>query len=107
MCIRDRCDSVVTLHLTIAASVTGDTTAVLCSGQLPFSWHGQSLTQGGNYTTTLKNVAGCDSVVTLHLTIAASVTGDTTAVLCSGQLPFSWHGQSLTCLLYTSPSPRD
>jgi gliding motility-associated-like protein len=30
---------------------------------------GQSLTQGGTYTATLKNTAGCDSVATLNLTI--------------------------------------
>src|SRR4030095_2577987 len=90
------CDSVVTLHLFINQAVTGDTTATICAAQLPFNWHGQSLTTASDYTTTLTSAAGCDSVVTLHLFINQTVTGDTTATICAAQLPFNWHSQSLT-----------
>ena len=62
------CDSVVTLRLTINHSTTGDTAATACNS---FVWYGQSYTESGEYTHTLVggNAAGCDSVVTLHLTV--------------------------------------
>lgn len=62
------CDSTVTLNLTIAAATTGNTSASACSS---YTWptSGMTYTSSGNYTTTLVNAAGCDSVVTLNLTI--------------------------------------
>ena len=94
------CDSVVTLHLTINNSNTGDTTAVECN---QFTWHGISYTStplvAPTYTHT--NAAGCDSVVTLHLTINHSNTGDTTAVECD---QFTWHGTTYTTTPATSPT---
>ena len=73
------CDSLVTLNLTITNSNTGDTTAVACGS---FDWYGTTYTNSGTAaaTHTLTNSAGCDSVVTLSLTINSSNTGDTTAV---------------------------
>ena len=82
------CDSVVTLHLTVNYSNTGDTTATACDS---FDWYGESYDESGDYTTTLTNVAGCDSVVTLHLTVNYSNTGDTTATACDS---FDWYGES-------------
>jgi hypothetical protein len=64
----DGCDSVVTLNLTIHYSNTGTDVQTGCNS---FTW-----IDGNTYTTstttatdTLTNAAGCDSVVTLHLTI--------------------------------------
>src|SRR5829696_8118393 len=90
------CDSTVTLHFTVNQVVTGDTAAVRCQNQLPFVWHGQSISAPGDYTTVLTSQAGCDSTVTLHFTVSQVVTGDTAAVRCQNQLPFVWHGQSIT-----------
>ena len=41
----------------------------------------------------MENLAGCDSVVTLHLTINTATTGDTTAVACGS---FTWYGTTYT-----------
>ena len=62
------CDSVVTLHLTINHATAGDTTATACDS---FEWYGQTYEQSGEYNHTFDggNIHGCDSVVTLHLTI--------------------------------------
>ncbi|MBR4648288.1 MAG: hypothetical protein IKO75_14350, partial [Bacteroidales bacterium] len=60
------CDSVVTLHLAIGHSSTGDTTAVACES---FIWHGITYTESGDYPSYMSNSSGCDSVVTLHLTV--------------------------------------
>ena len=81
------CDSVVTLHLTVNYSNTGDTTAVACDS---FDWYEHTgITQScENLTHTFTNAMGCDSVVTLHLTVNYSNTGDTTAVACES---FDWY----------------
>ena len=81
------CDSVVTLHLTVNYSNTGDTTAVACDS---FDWYEHTdITQScENLTHTFINAGGCDSVVTLHLTVNYSNTGDTTAVACDS---FDWY----------------
>lgn len=71
-------DDVYTINLTINHATTGDTTATACAS---FTWHGITYTEtpetDPTFTTT--NVNGCDSVVTLHLTIFANPTFDITA----------------------------
>ena len=80
-------DSLVTLHLTVNYSSTGDTTATACDS---FDWyeHTNITASCDNLTHTFTNASGCDSVVTLHLTINHSNTGDTTA---TAQDSFSWY----------------
>lgn len=67
-----------------------DTTATACDS---FVWYGETLTETTDYTKTFTNVAGCDSIVILHLTVTPSTTGDTTAVVCDS---FNWYGT--TCI---------
>ena len=75
------CDSVVTLDLTILSSTTGLDTQVHCD---TYTWiDGVTYTSSNNTATfTLTNAAGCDSVVTLDLTINNSNTGVDTQVHC-------------------------
>ena len=86
------CDSIVTLHLTINHPNTGDTTATACES---FEWYGTTYEQSGEYSHTLVggNIHGCDSVVTLHLTINHPNTGDTTVTACES---FEWYGTTYT-----------
>ena len=86
------CDSIVTLRLTLYQPTQGDTTAAACAA---FDWRGQHLTESGDYTHTLvgANVHGCDSILTLHLTIYQPTEGDTTATAC---VAFDWYGEHLT-----------
>ncbi len=81
------CDSVVTLHLTVGHSNTGDTTAFACNS---FDWyeHHNITSSTNSLTHTFTNASGCDSVVTLHLTVGHSNTGDTTAFACNS---FDWY----------------
>ncbi len=59
-----------------------------------YTWHGTTYTESTNTPTyTLQNVAGCDSIVTLHLTINQPTTGDTNAVACGS---YTWHGTTYT-----------
>ena len=53
-----------------------------------YTWAGVTYDESGDITRTFYNVAGCDSVVTLHLTVNHGSTGDTTAVVCNH---FDWY----------------
>ena len=96
------CDSIVTLHLTINHETHGDTTAVACGS---FTWHGVTYTTtpavAPTYTIHGGNHSGCDSVVTLHLTVNHETNGDTTAVVCES---FAWHGVTYTTTPAVAPT---
>ena len=68
------CDSVVTLDLTISNSTAGVDVQSHCDS---YTWiDGITYTSSNNTATdTLINAAGCDSVVTLELTISNSTAG--------------------------------
>ena len=89
------CDSVVTLHLTISNSEIGAIEyATICYGET-YIWNGQTYAATGEYSVTLTNAAGCDSIATLHLTIMPeSVTTTETVVIGSDKLPYTWRGNT-------------
>lgn len=84
------------LTLTHKAHTTGDTTAYVCYNDLPYEWHGKTLTEACDTSWTTTNIAGCDSVVTLHLFVSPepkSEHADTT--ICYGDM-IDWHGQPIS-----------
>jgi hypothetical protein len=68
----------VTLHLTIKNSNTADTTVTACNS---FNWYGKDYTKSGDQTHIFTTTAGCDSVVTLHLTVISIDTSVTSNAL--------------------------
>ena len=82
------CDSIVTLHLTVSEVMTGTDVQTSCGS---FTWiDGNTYTESNNtatYTTTASN--GCDSVVTLNLTINNPVGTSTTVAQCGA---YTWNG---------------
>ena len=85
------CDSVVTLHLTINQPTAGVDVQTACGN---YTWiNGVTYTESNSTATyTLTNAAGCDSVVTLNLTINQPVTTTSTATICDSELPYEWNG---------------
>ncbi|MFM2388081.1 MAG: hypothetical protein RL660_2838, partial [Bacteroidota bacterium] len=62
------CDSIITLNL-YAKPISNYTYAdTICAGT-PYTFNGQSLTTTGAYYDTLVNAVGCDSFITLNLTV--------------------------------------
>ena len=83
------CDSVVTLNLTINNSSASTDIQVACDS---YTWiDGVTYTSSTNSPTfTLTNALGCDSIVTLNLTINNNVSDVTSASVCSS---YTWNGQ--------------
>jgi gliding motility-associated-like protein len=90
------CDSIRTINLTVKAKTFAIITTAICQGQ---SYLGNTAT--GNYTDTIPNAAGCDSIITLHLTVnplpIVKTNNDTTIckgtsfqVNTTGAITYSW-----------------
>ena len=90
------CDSIYRLVLLVNPTYSYEETQTLCSDDVPYIWHGQSLTETGVYYDSLQTAAGCDSVYTLTLTVNSSYHIGETMTICASEAPYNWHGQSLT-----------
>ena len=84
------CDSIRTLHLTVNHTVTTTITQSICHGT-SFLAGGQSFDSTGIYQITLPGAAanGCDSAITLHLTVANTIVPQITisanqTTICTG-----------------------
>ena len=64
------CDSTVNLSLTVLPDDSTDLTESICLGET-FTIGTETFDTTGEYTVTLQNQNGCDSLVTLDLTVAA------------------------------------
>ena len=76
------CDSFLTCHLTVLPLTVGTIDATICSNQA-YTFNGIILHTTGTYLDTLVNRAGCDSFLTLHLTVLPVSTGELNINLCS------------------------
>lgn len=83
-------------NIVIAGSSSITTvTDTVCSNNLPYVWHGISVTMGGTAVAsdTITNLGGCDSILLLDLVVktapATVIVHDT---ICSNDLPLLWNG---------------
>ena len=88
------CDSIVTLNLTVNHSNTGTDVKNACES---YTWiDGVTYTASTNIPTfTLTNANGCDSVVTLNLTINQSIEFFDTITVNSTDLPYNYRGNEI------------
>ena len=63
---------------------------------LPYVLNGTEYTTTGTYTQLLENANGCDSTITLNLTVYMNVTGDAEQTICESQLPYTWNEVEFT-----------
>lgn len=75
------CDSVVTLDLTILNS-TSSTEVVSSCDSYVWAVDGMTYSATGMYTATIPNAAGCDSIITLDLTVNAATSSTETVESC-------------------------
>ena len=78
------CDSVTTLTLTVNPTYHHHISSTICeSGSYYFG--GEYRTESGIYEATFPTVKGCDSLVTLTLTVAHEYRDTITAHICEGE----------------------
>jgi len=68
------CDSTVTLDLTINDSYSLSVDSTILDTDLPFTWNGIEFLDSGTDSATLSTVSGCDSVVTMNVTVTTTVS---------------------------------
>ena len=77
------CDSIVTLNLTVNSALTSIINTEICEGTT-YSENGFEQSEAGTYTQTLQTSNGCDSIVTLNLSMKPNSTTTFTATVCEG-----------------------
>lgn len=85
------CDSVITLNLTINQPTTSSVSVTECTS---YTWaqNGMTYLASGAYTDTIPNTAGCDSIITLNLTINQVTTSTVTVATCSPSYIWAQNG---------------
>jgi hypothetical protein len=76
------CDSIVTLNLTVKPTSAKAITASICAGQR-FDLGSKSYTSSGIYRDTIPNAMGCDSFLSLTLTVKSTSTSNLASTICS------------------------
>ncbi len=74
--------------------VYNDVTISQCNS---YEWNGTTYTASGEYTQTLTSAAGCDSIVTLHLTVHSS---DTTHIYDTACYNYTWQNNAFGSTTY-------
>ncbi len=91
------CDSIAVLTVSILPTNGSDSTAVVCEGELIAEWNGQIVSSLADsvYRDTLINQFGCDSLVSLSVTIVPTNGSDSTKTVCEGEILADWNGQTI------------
>ncbi len=76
------CDSIMTIQVNIGGIATTNTISVAICDAYTVPSGDETYTATGIYTDTITNANGCDSIITINLTINASTTGSVTVSGC-------------------------
>ncbi len=88
------CDSIVSLTLFLLSGFSSNKSASICQGE-SYSFGSQMLTSAGTYSETFQAASGCDSVVTLILSVIPTQTSSLSASICQGE-SYPFGSQTLT-----------
>ena len=77
------CDSVITLDLTVLPTNSESIVDEICDGD-SYDFHGSLLTLVGTYLDTVIGSNGCDSIVTLELTVRPIEASSLDREICQG-----------------------
>ena len=90
------CDTLYTVTLVVLQPTSSTVEATICAGET-YEFNGNTYNATGTYTATLVNAAGCDSTVTLNLTVRPANTPiEETVTLNNNELPYEYQGQEYT-----------
>ncbi|MDX1408496.1 MAG: hypothetical protein R3330_10195, partial [Saprospiraceae bacterium] len=81
---RGGCDSIVTLDLEVTDQINKTISESICAGE-SYTLGAQVITTSGTYTGTFTGSGGCDSIVTLNLTVLEPILTLLEENICSGE----------------------
>ena len=90
------CDSILTANFYVWPVYNDTTQVTACENDLPYFWHGESLTVPGFYSDSLLTVNGCDSVITVQFDVLPMYRDSSEFTVCENELPYDWNGQLLS-----------
>ncbi|MEM1320164.1 MAG: hypothetical protein AAGG75_07905 [Bacteroidota bacterium] len=77
------CDSTINLALTVTDTVIQNISATICEGS-SYDLGGTLYSTSGSYSASLVDANGCDSTITLTLTVTDTVIENISATICEG-----------------------
>ena len=77
------CDSIVTLNLLVHPTYNDTITAEICDNEV-YTQFGFNTSEAGYHTQHLQSIHGCDSIITLNLTVYPTFTDTTHVEICQG-----------------------
>jgi hypothetical protein len=88
------CSDTSTVNILVSSPSAASVSNIACES---YTWplNSQTYSQSGIYTTTISNVAGCDSIITLNLTINQPTDTSETVTNC-GSYTWPVNGQTYT-----------
>ena len=90
------CDSAVVLHLSLRSSTQFTYFDTCSENGLPRYFHGITVYGDTVATVVETNAAGCDSIITYHLTVLGNSHAVFDTTLCENQLPIQWFHRIFT-----------
>jgi len=84
------CDSLITVELLVTETIELDLVRTICEGE-SFDQYGIFANATGGYQNTINNTVGCDSIITLDLTVAAPTESFIIETICPDTY-FELHG---------------
>ncbi|MEO6670494.1 MAG: hypothetical protein ABIN36_13510 [Ferruginibacter sp.] len=96
-----------TVFVTVAGFLSSSSTSVsVCSNELPYQFNNINIYGPGFYSDTLTNITGCDSIITLNVSIIPVASSLTNVTICTSQVPYFWNGQNYSSSgVYTKTFP--
>ena len=88
------CDSIVTLHLIVGDVYNLEWSDTICDGEV-LVWNDSNYVKTGYYTQSFVSRYGCDSIVTLHLTVGELYDVSIYDTICVDEI-YTWDGIKYT-----------
>ncbi len=86
------CDSIVILHLNVLKKYYNTINRTIYEGDTVM-FHGDTISEPGNYPVRLSSSFGCDSIIELHLTVKRMY--DDSVTVCANELPLEWRNRKI------------
>ena len=86
------CDSTVTMTLHVNSTYQLSEGRTVCQDELPYVWNGVTFNAAGTQSIMLQTVNGCDSTVTMTLSVSSTYQQTQSRSVCADELPYLWNG---------------